>query len=54
MYPADAYLKLLTIVRAGLLNIRSIKPLVFPLTSLPEAMDAAATADSLKCAVVTS
>jgi alcohol dehydrogenase len=54
MYPADAYLKLLTIVRGGLLNIRSIQPLVFPLTSLPEAMEAAAAAASLKCAVVTS
>jgi len=52
MYPVDAYRRLLDLVRAGLLDISSIRPRVFPLTALPEAMEAAATAGSLECVVV--
>ncbi len=52
MLPADAYRRLLDLVRAGLLDISPIRPRVFPLTALPEAMEAAATAGSLECVVV--
>jgi alcohol dehydrogenase len=52
MYPADAYRRLLDLVRAGLLDISPIRPRVFPLAELPDAMEAAATAASLECVVV--
>jgi alcohol dehydrogenase len=52
MYPVDACRRLLDLVRAGLLDISSIRPRVLPLTALPEAMEAAATAGSLECVVV--
>jgi alcohol dehydrogenase len=52
MYPADAYRRLLDLVRASLLDIRAIRPRVFPLSALPEAMQAAAAAGSLECIVV--
>jgi alcohol dehydrogenase len=52
MYPVDAYRRLLDLVRTGLLDVRSIRPRLFPLTALPEAMEAAATAGSLECVVV--
>jgi alcohol dehydrogenase len=52
MYPADAYRRLLDLVRASLLDIRAIRPRVFPLSALPEAMQAAAAAGSLECVVV--
>jgi len=52
MYPVDAHRRLLDLVRAGLLDIGAIRPRTFPLSALPEAMDAAATAGSLECVVV--
>jgi alcohol dehydrogenase len=52
MYPADAWRRLLDMVRAGLLDTGAIRPRVFPLGELPEAMEAAANADSLECVVV--
>jgi alcohol dehydrogenase len=52
MYPADAYRRLLGLVRAGLLDISAIRPRVFPLSALPEAMEAGAAASSLECVVV--
>jgi alcohol dehydrogenase len=52
MYPADAYLRLLDLVRPGLLDIADIRPRVFPLTALPEAMQAAATAGNFETIVV--
>ena len=39
--------RLLDLLRSGLLDIRAIRPRVYPLTALPEAMEAAATAGSL-------
>jgi hypothetical protein len=44
MYPASAYRSLIELVRAGLLDLRAIRPSVFPLAALPEAMEAAAAA----------
>jgi alcohol dehydrogenase len=52
MYPARAYGRLLDLLRSGLLNIRPIHPLVYPLVALPDAMETAATAGSLECVVV--
>ncbi|MDB5978802.1 MAG: Alcohol dehydrogenase zinc-binding domain protein [Nevskia sp.] len=47
MYPADAYRRLLDLLRSGLLDINPIKPKVYPLAELPQAMDAAAGAGNL-------
>lgn len=44
---ARAYQRLLDLLRNGLLDIRAIRPRVYPLAALPEAMEAAATAGSL-------
>jgi alcohol dehydrogenase len=52
MYPIDAYRRLLDLLRTGRLDISPIIPKVFPLAALPEAMEAAATAQSLECVVV--
>jgi alcohol dehydrogenase len=52
MYPASAYLRLLDLLRGGLLDISPIRPRVFPLAALREAMEAAATARNLECIVM--
>jgi alcohol dehydrogenase len=52
MYPAHAYRSLLSVLRAGLLDISAIRSRRFPLAALPEAIDAAATATSLECVAV--
>jgi len=52
MYPVHAYRPLLDLVRTGLLDIDVIRPRTFPLSALPEAMEAASTAGSLECVVV--
>ncbi len=52
MYPADAYRRLLDLLRSGLLDISPIRPRVYPLAALPEAMEAAAAAGNLECVVV--
>jgi alcohol dehydrogenase len=52
MYPAWAYRRLLDLVRSGLLDATPIRPRIYPLAALPEAMEAAATAGSLECVVV--
>jgi alcohol dehydrogenase len=52
MYPADAYRRLLDLLRSGLRDIAPIRPRVYPLAALPEAMEAAAAAGSLECIVV--
>jgi len=52
MYPAGAYRRLLGLWRSGLLDISPIRPRVYPLTALPDAMEAAATAGNLECIVV--
>jgi alcohol dehydrogenase len=52
MYPAGAYRRLLDLLRSGLLDIGAIRPRVYPLADLPEAMEAAATAGNLECIVM--
>jgi alcohol dehydrogenase len=52
MYPAGAYLRLLDLLRSGLLDISAIRPRAYPLARLPEAMEAAATAGSLEYVVI--
>ena len=52
MYPQEAYRRLLDLVRLGQLNVSAIRPRVFPLAALPEAMEAAATAGNLECVVI--
>jgi alcohol dehydrogenase len=53
MYSSDAFMRLVDLMRAGLLDLRAIRVRSFPLEALPEAMEAAATADGLECVVVT-
>jgi alcohol dehydrogenase len=52
MYPASAYRRLIELVSAGLLDLGAIRPSVFSLAALPEAMDAAAAAGSLEIVVM--
>jgi hypothetical protein len=52
IHVSDAYRRLLDLLRSGLLDIRPIRPRVFPLAALPEAMEAAAVAGNLECIVV--
>jgi alcohol dehydrogenase len=52
MYPAGAYRRLLDLVRAGLLNLGAIRPVIFKLDALPDAIETAATANNLECVVV--
>ncbi len=52
MYPPAAYLRLLDLLRGGLLDISAIRPRVYPLAKLLEAMDAAAAASSLEYVVM--
>jgi alcohol dehydrogenase len=52
MYPAQAYRRLLDLLRSGLLDIRALRPRAYPLGSLPEAMEAAAAAGNLEYVVV--
>jgi alcohol dehydrogenase len=54
MYPAGAGLRLLELVRAGLLDLGAVRARVFPLAALPEAMERAARADNLECVVVST
>ena len=53
MYPQDTFMRLVDLARAGLLDLRAIRARSFPFEALPEAMEAAATADALECVVVT-
>jgi alcohol dehydrogenase len=52
MFPAGAYHRLLELVRCGLLDFRHIRPRVYALEQLPEAMEAAASAGNLECVVM--
>lgn len=52
MYEADAHLKLLNLLRIGRLDMSPIKATVYPMSSVPEAMEVAGEAGSLECVVV--
>ncbi len=52
MYPASAYRRLLDLIRAGLLDLGALRPRVFSLPALADAMDAAAEAGNLEVVVV--
>ncbi len=52
MYPANVYRRLLDLLRGGLLDISSIRPRVYPLAELPQAMEAAAVAGNLEYVVM--
>jgi alcohol dehydrogenase len=51
MYPASAYRRLVDLIRAGLLDLAAIRPQVFPLTALRDAMEVAAGAGNLEVVV---
>ncbi|QWP75397.1 zinc-binding dehydrogenase [Lysobacter sp. K5869] len=53
MYPRDAYRRVLDLVRAGLLDLNSIRARTYALPELPAAMAAAASAGNLDCVVMT-
>ena len=52
MYPRDAFARLFDLVRAGRLSLSAIEAKTYPLAELPEAMEAAAAADSFECIVM--
>lgn len=52
MYSAGAYRRLIELARSGLLDLGAIKPRVFALAALPEAVEAAAAASNLEYIVV--
>jgi alcohol dehydrogenase len=52
MYPPGAYRRLLDLARTGLLDVGAVRPVTFALKALPEAIEVAATANNLQCAVV--
>ena len=52
MYPGSAYRRLIELIRGGLLDLDAIRPRVFALAALPEAMEAAAAAGNLEVVVV--
>jgi alcohol dehydrogenase len=54
MHSQNAYLPLLTLVRSGQLDISPIKPIVFSLPDLLDAMEYAGKAESLELVIVTS
>jgi len=52
MYPRDAFRRVLDLIRCGLLDTTAIKPTVFPLSALRDAMTAARQAGGLECVVM--
>ena len=52
MYPADAYRRLIDLLRGGLLDLTPFKPREYLFEALPEAMDQAAAASSFEYIVV--
>jgi alcohol dehydrogenase len=52
MYPQDTFMRLIELVRAGLLDLRAIRVRPFDLEALPEAMEAAAAAGGLESIVL--
>lgn len=54
MYTQNPYLPLLALLRSGQLNLSPIKPKVFTLPDLQQAMEYGSKADSLELVVVAS
>jgi alcohol dehydrogenase len=54
MHASNAYRSLLALVRSDQLDLRPIRPNVFALSDLDQAMEAAGKAGSLELVVVTS
>jgi len=52
MYPASAYRRLIELIHGGVLDLDAIRPRLFALAALPEAMEAAASANSLGIVVM--
>jgi alcohol dehydrogenase len=52
MYPADAYRRLVDLLRAGLLDLAPFEPCEYAFNALPEAMDRAASASGFEYVVV--
>lgn len=52
MYPRDAFKRLIDLTRGGLLDLRALRPVAHGFAALPDAMRAAAAADSLSYVVV--
>lgn len=52
MYPADVFRRLLSLVRAGLLDLGAIQIKSFPLTELPAAIEAASNSSGLQSTIV--
>lgn len=52
MYPADAYRRLLALVRSDQLDISSIRTRVHPMSDVPHAMENAREAGGLECVVI--
>lgn len=52
MYPSNAFMRLIDLTRAGLLDIEAIRTRSFSLEALPAAMEAAVTSRGLECVVV--
>jgi alcohol dehydrogenase len=54
MYSQGTFMRLVDLAQSGLLDLRAIRARTFPLEALPEAMEAAATAEALECVVMTT
>jgi len=52
MYPANIFLKLLALIRPGLLDLRAFQVQCFALSNLTAAMEAAANSSGLACVLV--
>ncbi len=52
MYAKKSYSRLLDLIRNGILDLTKIKPVIYPLDQLGEAMDKAAEIGNLQCVIV--
>ena len=52
MYPRDAIRRLLDLARSGQLDMNAIRPRVYPLAALPEAIETATQANNFECVVM--
>jgi alcohol dehydrogenase len=52
MYLREAYQRLLDLIRSGQLDMKKIRPLVYPLARLREAIETAARSGNFECVVI--